>query len=102
MDSFDEFVDRFIQNIEEWRWIQTNPERHDDQWNQRRQFPSIQIEKILICGILVLPEHRALIEPQHVSRAENNAGASKYSPPGTDLKGAHHDGEFPDESVEKR
>ena len=63
---------------------------------------SIQIEQILVRGIVDLPEHRALIEPQHVRRAKNDAGAAGDGPPEIVLKRAHHDRELTDEPVQQR
>ena len=62
----------------------------------------VQIRQLLIRRILELAEHRPLVEPQHVRRAQHDAGAAGNGPPQILLEGAHHDRELADEPVQQR
>ena len=102
LDAGDDLVHRRVEPVQERRRVDADPHRQDDQRHERHHLAEIQVLQVLVLRILDLPEHRPLVEPQHVGRAQHDAAGGDGRPHLADGEDALEDQELADEPVEGR
>ena len=93
---------RCIEPIEERLGIQAHPERQHQERGKGRKLPDAHVLEFLVLRIFNRPEHRALIERQHVGRAEHDAARGESRPRHVLNEDALQDQQLPDEPVQRR
>src|ERR1700749_2702196 len=68
---FDDCGDGFLYEVDKRRRIDSDPERHDDEWNHVRPLAPLQIPQAFFLRVLDVAEEHSLIEPEHVARVQN-------------------------------
>ena len=91
-----------FEHIKERLGVNADPERPEDQGHQRHDLAEAQILQDLVLGILAGAKHRALVEPQHVRGAQNDARDRHRGPAPVGLVRALQNRELADEAVQQR
>src|SRR5438094_5401169 len=98
----DDFLDGLFDEREEWLRVDADPECQNNERDETNHFAETQIGQMLVRGIGDGTEHDALVQPQQVSCAENDAERAPGGPGLADLKRALENGELSDETVQER
>ena len=102
IDLLDDTLDRLFEIGEERFRIDADPEGERYERQQNGVLAKVEVGKRLVHFVSDRTEHRALIEPEQIRRAEDNAKRGPGGPRFADREGALQDGEFSDEAIEQR
>src|SRR5215469_1082191 len=101
VDLVDDFFDGVVDVVEEWFRVNADPEGNHHKGKKNGVLAEVQVGQRLVHFVSHLPQHDALIEPQEVRGAKDDAKGAPGSPGFADHEGALKDGEFSDETVEE-
>src|ERR1041385_7790223 len=73
-------VDRFLDVANKRTWIHSNPQRHDHQRQHVSPFAPVQIRQQFVLFVFNLAKEHSLIQPEHVSRVQDNSQPSPTCP----------------------
>src|ERR1051326_3201257 len=101
-DALDNLGYRLLENLEIRVRIDADPDRPCDQREEHRDLARVHVRNGEVLAIGHLAKHRALVQPQKVSRAQDHTGHGEVGPDAVGFERALQDREFADESVEQR
>src|ERR1051325_2042546 len=96
-DPLHDLIDRALQDLEVGFRIDTDPDRPGDQRGENGEFAEIHVGDGEVLAVGNLPEHRSLVEPEQIRRAEDYAGDGEGGPYAVGLERALQDRELADE-----
>src|SRR6185437_9738711 len=100
--ALDDGVGRLIEHVKKWLGIDANPKGPGDERQENRPLAHAEIRKQVRKVWIRLAEHRALIEPEQVSRAEHDTDDGESTPGAVALKRSGDNREFADEAIQQR
>src|SRR5205814_8201217 len=89
-------------HIEERLRAEADREAERDERRERPELAPVHVLEALVLLVRQLAEEDALIEPEHVRRAEDDAEARPRGPAPDRQEGARQDRELADEAVQER
>ena len=83
----DEIGYGWLHHLEERHWLDSHPQRDNDERRENGDLAGAEIEHGLEIVLSQCPKYYPAIHVEHIGRAENNTGGRQRCHPSVDLKG---------------